>query len=56
MPCTFNLYGLFDGIDFINTLIDYSDILCLRELWLRPQSLIVYDNFNSEFNLFLYQH
>ena len=39
MPCTFNLHGLFDGIDFINTLFDYSGILCLCECWLQPQSL-----------------
>ena len=48
-PYIFNLHGWFNGVDFVNTLFDCSDILCLQEHWLCLQSLNYFDSVNFEF-------
>jgi Reverse transcriptase (RNA-dependent DNA polymerase) len=48
--CSYNMHGFYNGIDFVSELLDTTDIFCLQEHWLRPDSLSLFNNVSPEFS------
>ena len=46
----FNKHGLNLGLETLNKLFNNYDIICVQELWVRPNELHCVQNLHNEFN------
>ena len=37
---SYNMHGFYNGIDFVNEILNNVDCVCVQELWQREQSLL----------------
>ena len=51
--CSFNMHGFNNGVDFVMSMSQQFDIICLQEHWLRPGDTLPFNNF-YDFNKFIF--
>jgi len=47
--CSYNLYGLNNGMSFLSELCNVNDIIFVQEHWLQPSQLHLLNNMNDNF-------
>ena len=43
--CSFNMHGFNDGIDFIKSVSQEFDVICVQEHWFRPGYILPFCQF-----------
>ena len=51
---SYNMHGFYNGIDFVNEILDKVDCICVQEHWQREQSLSVFNYIDDKFSSISY--